>query len=242
MSSNRPTEAEFRNHQKNEKHKKSNPLRDVILGGQDGLVNALGIILGVLAATSDIRILIATVLAAIFAESLSMGAVAYTSALSQKDFYDSERKKELDEIRESPEMEREEIRRIYEEKGFKGKVLEDIVKTITADKNLWLDTMMAEELHLEPVNTTNVLKSSVIVTIATAIGHMIPLFPFFFLGAQQGLILSVAVSAIALFAVGVYQAVSLVGSWWKSGIRMLVIGLAAAFIGYFIAKLFHASA
>lgn len=239
---NRPTEEEFRNHQKNEKHKKSNPLRDVILGGQDGLVNALGIILGVLAATSDIKVLITTVLAAIFAESLSMGAVAYTSALSQKDFYESERKKESDEISTTPEMEKEEIRRIYEGKGFKGKILEDIVATITADKKLWLDTMMAEELHLEPVNTRNVLKSSVIVTIATAIGHMIPLFPFFFLGSQSGLVFSIIISGIALFAVGVYQAVSLVGSWWKSGIRMLMIGLAAAFIGYFIAKLFHATA
>lgn len=242
MKDRRPTDEEFKKHQNEEKHKKGNPLRDVILGGQDGLVNALGIILGVLAATTEINVLIATVLAATCAESLSMGAVAYTSALSQKDFYASERKKEIEEIAKSPEMEREEIRRIYEAKGFKGKILEDITTTITADKNLWIDTMMAEELHLEPVNTRNVLKSSVIVTIATAIGHMIPLIPFFFLGSQEGLILSVIMSGISLFAVGVYQAVSLIGNWWKSGIRMLIIGLAAAFIGYFIAKLFHASA
>src|SRR5216683_2690646 len=112
----RPSVAEFREHQKHEKHKKENPLRDVILGGQDGLVNALGIILGVMAATSDVKILIATVLAATIAESLSMGAVAYTSALSQRDYYESEREKELYEIEHVPEMEKEEIRQIYGQK------------------------------------------------------------------------------------------------------------------------------
>lgn len=242
MIKKRPTEAEFKKHQQNEKHKKENSLRDVILGGQDGLVNALGIILGVMAATSDVRVLISTVIAATFAESLSMGAVAYTSALSQRDYYESERKKESDEIEEAPEMEVEEVRRIYESKGFTGKILEEIVTTITSDKKLWLDTMMSEELHIEPVNTKNVLKSSVIVTIATAVGHLIPLLPFFFISQHNGLIIAVVISGITLFAVGVYQAVSLVGSWWKSGIRMLIIGLAAAFIGFFIAKLFHAAA
>lgn len=238
----RPSEAEFQEHQKHEKHKKENPLRDVILGGQDGLVNALGIILGVLAATNDIKILIATVLAATIAESLSMGAVAYTSALSQRDYYESERKKESKEVDEVPEMEKEEIRRIYEKKGFSGHVLNEIVTTITKDKKLWVDTMMAEELKITPVNTKSLLKSSIIVTIATAIGHLIPLAPFFFIAGWNGLYIAVLLSGITLFAVGVYQAVSLVGSWWKSGIRMVIIGLSAAFIGYFIAKLFHAAA
>ncbi len=240
-SNTRPTDEEFQRHKNQEGHKTENPLRDVILGGQDGLVNALGIVLGVSAASGDVHILITTVLAATFAESLSMGAVAYTSALSQRDYYNSERKKELYEVTHLPEMEREEVRRIFEEKGFNGKVLEEIVETITKDKKLWVDTMMAEELHLAPVNTKDVLKSSVIVTIATTIGHLIPLVPFFFVTHQSGLITSIIISAISLFAVGVYQALTLVGSWWKSGLRMVLIGLAAAFIGYFIAKLFNSS-
>jgi predicted membrane protein (TIGR00267 family) len=240
LSDKRPSVKEFSKHKRQEKHKKENPLRDVILGGQDGLVNALGIILGVMAASSDVKILIATVLAATIAESLSMGAVAYTSALSQRDFYESEKKKEMDEVEKFPEMEKEEVRQIYEQKGFSGKILEEIVTKITSDKKLWVDTMMAEELKISPINTKAVLKSSVIVTIATAIGHLIPLTPFFFATQGTSLTIAVIISAITLFAVGVYQAVSLVGSWWKSGIRMVIIGLAAALIGYFIARIFHA--
>jgi predicted membrane protein (TIGR00267 family) len=239
----RPTAEAFAYHREHqEEHKLENPLRDMILGGQDGLVNALGIILGILAAGGNNHILVATVLAATFAESLSMGAVAYTSAMSQKDHYEAEKEKARKEIEKYPQMEREEVREIFEAKGFKDKVLDEIVDTITSDKKIWLNTMVTEELQLQSVDTRAVLKSSVIVTIATAIGHLIPLLPFFVTSGQQGLILSVIFSAITLFAVGVYQAVTLVGSWWKSGLKLVAIGLIAAFAGYLIATIFHVSA
>jgi VIT1/CCC1 family predicted Fe2+/Mn2+ transporter len=243
MQKDRPTQEEFLLHKERkdkEVHKKENPLRDVILGGQDGLVNALGIILGVLAASSDVKILITTVIAASIAESISMGAVAYTSAIAQRDYYRSERRKEEDEIEKHPEMEREEIRKIYEEKGLKGQSLEDLVDTITSNKKVWVDVMMSEELHIEPVNSKKVLKSSYIVTVATAIGHFIPLLPFFFLAPHVSFITAIIISALTLFSVGIYQAITLVGSWWKSGARMLLIGLGAAGAGYLIATLFHA--
>ncbi len=237
----RPTQEEFHKHKLEEKHKIENPLRDVILGGQDGLVNALGIILGIAAVTSDIHILIATVLAATAAESISMGAVAYTSALADKDHYESEKKKEIYEVKHFPEMEKEEVRRIYEEKGFSGKVLEEIVGTITKDETMWVNTMMKEELGLSKIDTRKILKSSFIVTVATAIGHLIPLFPFFFVSHFEGLLAAIVISGIVLFLVGVYQAVTLVGSWWKSGLRLLLIGLGAAAVGFAIAKIFHVS-
>ena len=138
-------------------------------------------------------------------------------------------------------MEKEEVRRIYEQKGFKGNVLEEVVQTIVSDKKIWIDTMMSEELHIEPIDTKTVLKSSVIVTIATAIGHFIPLIPFFFVAHLQGIVISLFISAVTLFVVGAYQAITLVGSWWKSGIRMVLIGIGAAILGYAIAILFHAN-
>jgi len=221
-------------------HKRQNSLRDVILGGQDGLVNALGIILGIVAAGGNSSILLATVFAATAAESISMGAVVYTSALSQKAYYDAERKREEEEVKRLPDREREEVRKIYAEKGFKGKNLDEIVKVITSDKKIWIDTMMAEELKIEPVDTRDILRSAVIVTIATAIGHLIPALPFFFnFNSQTEVILALSISALTLFAVGVYQAITLVGSWWRTGIKLVLIGMGAAIIGYFIAKMFN---
>lgn len=206
------------------------------------MVNALGIVLGVAAAGGNAHILVLTVLAASAAEAISMGAVAYTSAQSQRDYYEAELLKEKHEIEHYPQMETEEVRLIFEQKGFKGKVLEEIVTTIVADKKIWVDTMMREELGIEKIETRNIFRSAIVVGITTAIGSIVPLIPFFANPLLQQsfsteIMLSIAVCAIALFGVGVYQALSLVGSWWKSGIRMVIIGLSAAFIGYLFAKL-----
>jgi len=106
-----------------ERHRKTNWLRDVILGGQDGLVNILGIILGVIAADGSTTVLLVTGVAAAITESISMGAVGYTSSIAERDYYESERRVELDEIAAEPDVERREIRDIYAAKGFSGDLL-----------------------------------------------------------------------------------------------------------------------
>src|SRR5512139_867908 len=105
-------------HSVSDPHKRSSSLSNIILGGQDGLVNVLGVILGVAAATNDPRIVLVAGLAATFAESVSMGAVAYTSTLADSNLYDSERAREYRHLRQAPDLERQEIRQIYQEKGF----------------------------------------------------------------------------------------------------------------------------
>jgi VIT1/CCC1 family predicted Fe2+/Mn2+ transporter len=224
-----------------EPHGVNNSLRDVILGGQDGLVNMLGIALGVVAAGGSSHILIVTGIAAAITESISMGAVAYTSFGSDRDFYLAEQKREQDEISSRPEEEREEIREIYAAKGFEGKLLEDVVSTITSNRETWVATMMDEELHLQPIEKRSLLRSAVIVTVATLIGHLIPLVPFLVVARTPAVIAAIAASAVTLFAVGVYSAKSLIGDWRKSGLQMVAIGLGAAGLGFLIGYLFHTS-
>src|SRR5512133_3248821 len=117
---------QVRLHDHHDPHRHESRLSDIILGGQDGLVNVLGVILGVAAATSDPRVVIVAGLAATFAESVSMGAVAYTATLADADYYDSERERELRHIQQAPHLEREEVRQIYSQKGFKGELLDRI--------------------------------------------------------------------------------------------------------------------
>src|SRR5213594_2467488 len=107
-----------------EGHRQTNWLRDVILGGQDGLVNILGIILGVIAGGGSDVVLLAAGFAAAITESISMAAVGYTSSVSERDYYGSEKAREVTEIRTVPEVERQEIRDIYAAKGFSGKLLD----------------------------------------------------------------------------------------------------------------------
>ncbi|MGD0951188.1 MAG: VIT1/CCC1 transporter family protein [Methanotrichaceae archaeon] len=229
----------FLNHPRRESHKLGNFLRNFILGGQDGLVNVLGIVLGISAAGGDTKILFAAALAATFSEALSMGAVAYTSTLTERDHYLRELQIEENEIRDLPDIEKEEIRMIYKAKGFTGDLLENIVSTISSNKDNWIKFMMGEELHLQPVETKEVLRASIIVTIAAIVGSLIPLTPFLILERSVAVLASVTVSALALFAIGAYEALSFVGDWRKSGIRMVVIGLGAALVGFMIGRIFN---
>src|ERR1700745_528114 len=136
---------------RHKQHRAKNSLRDVILGGQDGLVNMLGIALGVVAAGGSNQVLVVTGIAAAITESISMGAVAYTSFGSERDFYLAEKNTEQNEISLQPEEEREEIREIYATKGFSGQLLDDVVSTITSNRETWVSTMMDEELHIQPI-------------------------------------------------------------------------------------------
>lgn len=222
-----------------EYHLKNFTLPEIILGGQDGLVNVLGVILGVAAATSSSQIVIVAGLAATFAESISMAAVAYTSKLAEADYYQSELEREKWEIDHIPEGEREEIKALYENYGFKGKVLDEIVDKITADKKVWLQVMMEQELKLEPVDRRQALPAAFIVGFSAVIGSFIPLLPFFFLTIKNAMILSLIVSALALFIVGYYKAKKTIGrNLLRQGIEMTVIGIVSALVGYFVGSLF----
>jgi len=224
-----------------EAHRQNNWLRDVILGGQDGLVNILGIILGVIAGGGSDVVLLAAGFAAAITESISMAAVGYTSSVSERDYYEAEKAREMAEIGTMPEAERQEIRDIYAAKGFSGQLLDSVVDTITANRDTWLVTMMDEELHLQPVQSREILRTAVVIGIATLIGHLIPLAPFLVLPRTPAVVVAIVLSAAALFAVGAYTAVTLVGDWRRSGLKFLAIGLGAAAIGFLVGRLFGAA-
>ncbi len=232
-----------------EQHARPGLLSDFILGSQDGLVNVLGVILGiaiaahqqltVLAAGNAFRLVVAGALAATFAESISMGAVAYTSTLARRDHYLKEREREEREMRELPDLERQEVREVFEGWGFQGAKLEEVTDQIVANPKAWLEFMMAHELGLYPVDKEAARRSAVIVGLAAIFGSVIPLFPFLAFPADviTGMVASVGISAVALFLIGWYKAKTTVGRPARSGLEMLVIGICAAVAGFAIAYL-----
>lgn len=161
-------------------------VHDLILGGQDGLVNVLGVVLGVAAATMSTRVVLIAGLAATFAESISMGAVAYTSAKAAKEYSLS--------IGKKPPQE-----------------------------------------YADPI------ASGVTVGIASLAGSFIPLLPFFLLSVGNAIVWSIAVCTLALFIAGAAKAKLTIGTWWKSGIELAIIGMLAAFAGYAIGYLMGAT-
>ena len=212
-------------------------LKEFILGAQDGIVNVLGLILGVAIATNEVKIVLVAGISALFAESISMGAVAYTSSKAARDFYRKELKTEKREIKEVPKEEEKEIWNIYHKKGFRGKLLSDIVKKISSDKKLWVETMMKEELRLFPDEYDKPIKSGIFVLGATVAGSLIPLISFFFLSVKWGIISALALSLIVLFAVGAVKSKLTIGDWKKAGLEMAVIGMVTAVAGFIVGKL-----
>ena len=215
-------------------------LRDVILGGQDGLVNVLGVILAIAVATSEARIVIIAGLAATFAESVSMAAVAYTSTKAARDFYRSEREREQREIETVPEVERKEVRNIYFKKGFRGGLLGQIVSKITSDKKLWLELMMREELGLSK-EEGNPGKSAFIVGVAAIAGSLVPLAPFLLLAVREAIVGALLLSVGVLFFTGVVKGRLTTGRELRSGLEMALIGIGAALVGFGIGAVLGAA-
>jgi len=238
QSNNRSLSEQSHLHNHHDPHHGEFRLADVILGGQDGLVNVLGVILGVAAATSDSRIVIAAGMAATFAESISMGAVAYTSTRAENDLYHSEMEREYRHIQLAPDIEVDEIRTIYRKKGFDGETLEKIVEVITANQDVWVNVMMAEEFQMSPPEKSKAFNSAMLVGFSALIGSFIPLFPFFFWNVSLSIGLSIFIAALTLFIVGVYKARVTVGRPFRSGMEMAVIGTVSAMAGYVVGLIF----
>ncbi len=232
-----------------EQHARPGLLTDFILGSQDGLVNVLGVILGIAIAAHQqalanqlrdpFRIVVAGALAATFAESISMGAVAYTTTLARRDHYLKEREREEREMRDLPDIERIEVRDVFESWGFQGAKLEEVTDQIVANPKAWLEFMMAYELGLSPVENAQARRSALLVGFATIFGSIIPLLPFLVFPSDVllGMAASVMVAAVALFVIGWYKAKSTVGRPARSGLEMLIIGILSAVAGFAIAYL-----
>jgi VIT1/CCC1 family predicted Fe2+/Mn2+ transporter len=241
------SEGEMRRHKEAHGKESGRLLEDVILGGQDGLVNVLGIVLGVATATNDPKIVIIAGLSATFAESLAMAAVAYTSQKAGQQYYQKEKNRELWEIENDPKAEKQEIMDVYSAKGFKGKDLENIVNVITSNKQVWLDVMMSEELNLGSYEDKDPAKSGVIVGLSAFFGSLVSLWPFFFIGGLpfisdtfSAMMAGLLSSLLILFIAGWLKSQFTVGSKWKNGIEMMVIGGIAGVAGYIIGVLMAA--
>ncbi len=212
--------------------KKRVNFREYILGGQDGIVNVLGLTLGVASATSSTSIVLISGIVATVAESVSMAAVAYTSSKAAKDYYESLVEEENKSVKDKPRLESKTIRELYSKKGFKGKELNSLVKCTTSNRKLWVQTLLLEQQGISSSDYAKPLKSAWVVGISTVIGSLIPLAPFFIFSVKSGIIASLTFSGLILFIVGALKAKLSIGSWKKSGLEMMIIGLVAALLGY----------
>lgn len=230
-----------RYHEGRDPHVRGRWLSDLVLGAQDGVVNTLGVVLGVASATSEARIILATGMAAAVAESVSMAAVAYTSSVARGELFRSERAREYRHVERAPLIEREEVRGIFAERGFSGDLLERAVDTVCGNKDTWVAMMMAEEHALTDVDRAASLRSSAVVGLSSVAAAVTPVLPFAVTRGPLAMALAIAVGVFLLVALGAFKARLTSGSPARSAVSLAAIGLASAFAGYAVGSLFSAA-
>ena len=211
---------------------------EAVYGALDGIVTTFAVVAGVEGASLSSGIVLILGFANLIGDGLSMGVGSYLSTKSRRDYQRSERIREEWEIDNYPEGEIEEIRQIYRRKGFRGTDLDRAVEIITSNKEIWVETMMVEELGIlseEDHPFFNGLSTFV----SFVIVGFVPLL--FFVAAlavpgleQYSFIMSVILTAITLFAVGSLRVLVTQTKWWRSGFEMLIVGGAAALGAYLI--------
>ncbi|HLC65250.1 MAG TPA: VIT1/CCC1 transporter family protein [Candidatus Nanoarchaeia archaeon] len=231
------TEAAIKRHL--EEHRRGGRyIGDLVYGALDGIITTFAVVSGVAGASLSSAIVLILGFANLFGDGISMAIGNYLSTKSESDFYKRERSREEWEVENYPKGEIAEIRGVYAKKGFKGKNLDRLVKIITSNKKVWLDTMMSEELGLIE-ETKTPIKSASSTFFAFVIAGFTPLLPFVLSIAfpsflAYAFITSIILTFIVLFIVGAFRSYVTHIEWWKSGLEMLIVGGLAAGVAYLV--------
>src|SRR6187431_895130 len=159
--------------------KESNYIRDLVFGFGDGINTSLGIVAGVGGAVIAADVVILAALIGMFTGAKAMAVQNYLAVKSQREILESEIKREEFEIKNMPNEERKEIENIYRAKGFEGDQLNSIVEKITSNKDVWLKTMLTEELGLNLDILGSPLKGALVMFVAFLLGGILPILPYF---------------------------------------------------------------
>ena len=207
-----------------------NYLRDWIYGGIDGSVTTLAVVTGVAGAQLSKWIILALGFANLFADGFSMAASNYLGTKAEQDDWRRLEGIENRHIDLAPEGEREEVRQIFERKGFEAKDLQRIVELVTANRERWVRTMLIDEYGL-PHEIRSAWIAALCTFTAFLICGLVPLLPYLF-GSERSLTLSVILTGIVFVAIGSIKSRWSTSSWWDSGLTTLLVGAIAASLAY----------
>jgi vacuolar iron transporter family protein len=222
---------------------RSGTLRAVIFGVSDGLVSNLSLVMGVAGAAShNPSFVLLAGIAGLLAGAFSMAAGEYISMQSQRELFERQIALERAEMEAMPEEEQAELAASYRAKGFSEAEAARIAKTIFQDPETALDVLVQEELGLDRDELGNPWRAATGSFLAFAIGASVPVLPYLLGGGTAALAASLALSLVALFAVGAGVSLLTGRGVLFSGFRQLGIGLAAALVTYAVGSLIGVAA
>jgi len=207
-----------------------NYLRDWIYGGIDGSVTTLAVVTGVAGAQLSKWIILALGFANLFADGFSMAASNYLGTRAEQDDWRRLEQIENRHIELAPEGEREEVRQIFERKGFEGKDLQRVVELVTSDRERWVRTMLTDEYGL-PHEVRSPWIAAISTFTAFLVCGLVPLLPYL-IGMEHSFAISVTLTGIVFATIGSVKSRWSTSSWWHSGLTTFLVGAIAASLAY----------
>jgi vacuolar iron transporter family protein len=212
-------------------------VREVVFGLQDGVTSILAVVSVVAAASNDTYTVLISGIAATLAEVFSMGAGEYMSSKSQREIFVAQIAAERAEVEDRPGEAEAEVAFMFEREGLPEDSSRRIAAEIARDPNVLLRTMVEKELGLAVDEGGSAMQGALILAGAFFVAALVPLGPYFFFPVRSGLWVSVGLSAIVMFGVGVWKSRLTKRSPIVSGLEILVLVAGAAIAGSFFGSI-----
>jgi len=225
-------------HAVEEHFQSSEKVRDFVIGMSDGLTVPFALAAGLSGAVNETAIVITAGLAEIAAGSIAMGLGGYLAGRTEIEHYDSEEKREYDEIVHKHEIEIQETKDIFAQYGLSDELQETIAREMAKNPKQWVDFMMRFELGLERPDKNRAHQSALVIGLSYILGGLIPLSAYFFSSStKEGLVYSSIITLICLVVFGLVKSRLTGQPLLKGAMRVTLVGALAAGAAYLLATL-----
>lgn len=216
-------------------------LKDIVIGMSDGLTVPFALAAGLSGAIDTTGLIVIAGLAEIAAGSIAMGLGGYLAGQTEMDHYNSELRREYNEVEHVPEKEKEEVREFFQSLGLSKEVQAKAVNELTKNKDTWVDFMMKYELGLDRPDEKRAKKSAFNIGMSYIVGGMVPLLPYFFIDkTSEALKLSALITLICLFLFGYFKSKMTGVPPITGALKVMLIGALAAAAAFSIARMIEA--
>jgi vacuolar iron transporter family protein len=224
-----------------EEHLKSSAfITDIVIGMSDGLTVPFALAAGLSGAVQSNTVVITAGIAEIVAGSIAMGLGGYLAGKTEQEHFQSELKREYEEVEIVPEREKMEVREVFAEYGLSESSQIIIADEMAKDKDKWVDFMMKYELGLEKPDANRARNSAATIGLSYIVGGMIPLTAYFFTPTPfDGLLISALLTVVCLFIFGYFKSKVTGQPPVKGALKVTLIGIAAAAAAFIVARTFN---